>query len=212
MQPDQSPTPWQPGPRRTLATTRILSVHAQQFTCTDHPSRSGEFTVLESRDWVNVLALTPGDTASSSPDGIDRRHAVLVEQFRFGVARNTIEIPGGIIDPGEDPIEAGVRELLEETGYAGDAPRVLGTVDANPAILTNIATTILIENARRMTDPEPDEHEQIRVLTRPVAALPAMIANGDITNAVVVAALFHWFASSDENHRTRTRRDGLRAR
>lgn len=180
--------PWLPGPRRQLARTRILTLHEQRFDCPDHPQRSGDFTVIETNDWVNVLALT--DPATNAGEV----HAVLVEQFRYGTAKNTIEIPGGIIDPGEDPVAAGVRELLEETGFAGASPRVIGVVDANPAIMTNRATTVLVEHCRPVASQTLDEHEHIRVLTRPLEHLPAMVARGEITNAVVVAALFHHFA------------------
>ena len=64
-------------------------------------------------DWVNIIALTPD------------QHIVLVRQFRFGINAFSLEIPGGMIDAGEDPIVAGLRELREETGFVGGSARVL---------------------------------------------------------------------------------------
>ncbi len=80
------------------------------------------FTIVDTANWVNVIGVTrSGDL-------------VLVRQYRHGVDRVTLEIPGGVIDPGEDPAAAAVRELLEETGWAGGAPELIGVVDTNPAV------------------------------------------------------------------------------
>ena len=75
-----------------------------------------DFYVMDCADWVNVVAITADD------------ELVLVEQFRHGVAAVELEVPGGIMDPGEtDAVAAGLRELREETGYAGETARLLGT-------------------------------------------------------------------------------------
>ncbi len=91
-------------------------------------------------DAVSVIALTPD------------RQVVLVRQFRAGSGRDSLETPGGLLDPGEDPLAAGARELLEETGYAGDPPELLGTVWSNPSIMTSRTTTIVVANARRVAE------------------------------------------------------------
>jgi ADP-ribose pyrophosphatase len=175
-------TPWRAGERTELARTRILTLHEQRYECVDHPERSGDFTVIECADWVNVVALTR-DTGRGP--GL-----VLIEQFRYGTAENTLEVPGGIIDQGEDPVEAGERELLEETGYAGENARLLGRMDANPAILTNRVHTVLIESCSRVREPRLDPHEQIVVREVPWRDVPGMISSQSITHTVVVAALF----------------------
>ena len=157
-------------------------MHEQRFECVDHPERSGDFTVIECADWVNVVALT--DASGEHPE------IVLIEQFRYGTAENTLELPGGMVDPGEDPVRAGVRELLEETGYRGENARVIGRLDANPAILTNRVYTVLIENATRTDEQSLDEHEQIAVRTVPLDGVPDMVASGEISHTVVIAGLF----------------------
>ncbi|MBX3324126.1 MAG: NUDIX hydrolase [Phycisphaeraceae bacterium] len=168
--------PWIPGPRTTLATTRIFTLESQQWTCPTEPDRSGNFAVINSPDWVNVLAITPDE------------NMVLVEQFRFGVAGLSLEIPGGIVDPGEEPATTAVRELAEETGYVGDPPIPLGAISGNAAILNNRVHTYLVRNARLDRPQNLDENEQIRVVLAPLSDAPRLLRSGTIHHSIVVAA------------------------
>ena len=146
--------------------------------------RSGvnrSISVLEAGDWVNVVALTPG------------REVVLVRQFRHGTREFSLEIPGGMVDKGETVAQAAQRELLEETGYAGEGPLMLGVVAPNPAILNNHCHTFLFENCRRVREPEPDHGEDIEVATLPLCEIPGSIASGAIDHALVICA-FWWLA------------------
>ena len=76
----------------------------------------GDFIILECPEWVNVVALT------------EDRQAIMVRQFRHGVRCAGLEFPGGMVDPGESPLAAARRELLEETGYEASEWRELGFV------------------------------------------------------------------------------------
>ncbi|RMH20339.1 MAG: NUDIX hydrolase [Acidobacteria bacterium] len=137
------------------------------------------YQVLHMPDWVNVVALTG--------DG----EMVLVEQYRHGIDRLTLEIPGGAVDAGEAPADAAARELREETGFAGDPPVLLGRVSPNPAIQTNACTTWLIRRARRVAAPQPDEGEDLAVRLVPRSEIDALVAAGDVDHALVIAA-FYW--------------------
>src|SRR4051812_33508397 len=125
-----------------------------------------EYYVVRLADAVNVVAITA-----------DRR-LVLVRQFRAGSGRDSLETPGGLLNPGEDPLVAGARELLEETGYAGSAPRWLGTVWSMPSLLSSRCTTILIEDARPVAPTAFDDHEELTLALVSEAEVPAMIADG----------------------------------
>ncbi|MGH7956877.1 MAG: NUDIX hydrolase, partial [Opitutaceae bacterium] len=118
------PHRWEILGQRPQLQTRIFDVIGRVYR---HPARSTEreFVVINAPDWVNVVALTPD------------RHLVLVRQFRYGIDEFSLEIPGGVIDAGEDPVVAGIRELREETGYSGAPAKLLGIVRPNPAMQSN---------------------------------------------------------------------------
>ena len=92
----------------------------------------------------------------------DNEQLVAVRQFRFGIEALSLEVPAGVMEPGEDPLETGVRELREETGFVGDQAELLGWVYPNPAIQTNRCFVIGVRNARRVADTEWDEHEELQ--------------------------------------------------
>jgi ADP-ribose pyrophosphatase len=177
--PDHPPPPqrWRKIRTEPLATTRIFDVTRAIY---QHPHRTTEqdFVVINAPDWVNVVALTP------------EHHLVLVRQFRYGIDDFSLEIPGGIIDAGEDPIAAGWRELREETGYVGTSGRRLGSVHPNPAMQNNRCHLLLVENAQRTAKLDWDPDEELEITTRPVDEVYALACRGGITNAMVLDALF----------------------
>lgn len=146
---------------------------------------AGQYTVLRIASWANVVALTPD------------REVVLIEQYRHGIDDLTLEIPGGVVEPGEDPLLGAARELREETGYAGDPPILIGKVHPNPAIQDNVCYTYLIENARLVGELQLDPGEHIAVRTVPLGAVPRLLRDGLITHSLVVAA-FHWLGLYEE--------------
>jgi len=167
---------WERGSERTLVSTKVLDLKSVHFR---HPVRGmeREFTIIHTPDWVNVLAVTPAD------------HLVLVRQFRFGANDFSLELPGGVIEAGEAPVAAGVRELLEETGFGGAGARALGTVKPNPAIMDNHCHYVLIEGAVPTGPLDWDADEEIEVVTAPVATVLAWARTGVITHSLSVAAL-----------------------
>jgi 8-oxo-dGTP pyrophosphatase MutT (NUDIX family) len=177
------PQRWQKLRTEPHATTRIFDVTRVIYR---HPRKSGEqdFVVINAPDWVNVVALTP------------EHRLVLVRQFRYGTDDFSLEIPGGVIDPGEDPIAAGLRELREETGYVGSGARLLGSVHPNPAMQSNRCHLVLVENARPSAKLDWDPDEEFEIMTRPVDEVYALAYNGGITHAMVLDALLlfspHW--------------------
>lgn len=170
------PQRWKKLGARPVAHTRIFDVQSVDF---QHPRRAQpqDFIVINAPDWVNVLALTP------------ERHLVLVRQFRYGTDDFSVEIPGGVMDAGEDAVAAGLRELREETGYAGTRARLLGSVHPNPAMQTNRCHLVLVEEARRSEKLAWDPDEEFEIMTRPVDEVYALAYQGGITHAMVLDAL-----------------------
>ena len=175
-EPPSPPHRWQKLRSEPHAATRIFDVTRAIYR---HPHRSQEqdFFVINAPDWVNVVALTP------------EQHLVLVRQFRFGTNDFSLEIPGGVMDEGEDAIAAGLRELREETGYTGTKARLLGRVHPNPAMQSNRCHLILVEDARRGAELEWDPDEEFEILTKPVDEVYALAQSGGITHALVLDAL-----------------------
>ena len=163
---------------------RILKVRHDRVvnprTNTEH-----EMVVLENPEWVNLIARTPDD------------ELVMVEQYRHGSGTVELEIPGGMVDEGETPLESGLRELREETGYEGEHARILGSLLANPAIMNNQVHTVLVENCLKKHELDWDAGEDIALRLIPVADIPRLIRAGQIRHSIIVAAL-HLFALERE--------------
>lgn len=176
MNSSAEPSRWEIVTHSPLATTRIFDVRRTRFR---HPGRGTErdFVVIDSPDWVNVVALTP-----------DRR-MVLVRQFRFGTQDFSLEVPGGVMERGEEPVIAGVRELREETGYTGAPARLLGSVHPNPAMQSNRCHFVFVAEAVASSPLAWDEDEEIQTTTLPVDEVFALARAGQITHALVLNAL-----------------------
>jgi 8-oxo-dGTP pyrophosphatase MutT (NUDIX family) len=164
---------------RTLVENWLFRLRCERFR-SRVSGKAHDYFVTHLADGVHVVAVTPD------------QQVVMVRQFRVGARRDLLETPGGLLEVGEDPATAGARELLEETGYAGDPPRVLGAAWPNPALLSMRITTIVVENARRVAEPHLDPSEELAIELVPVAKIPGLIKTGQIDHAVCVAGLLWW--------------------
>ena len=154
---------------------RIFDVLRERYI-SPRTSAPFEAVVIESADWVNVIALTPAD------------EVVMVRQFRFGTGDVTLEIPGGIVDPGESPIAAAARELREETDYAAERLTPLGSIAPNPAFQRNRLHSFLAEGCLEVGELQPDAGEDLEVVLQPRVQIPRLLASGAINHALVAIA------------------------
>lgn len=171
--------PWLEVEHTSVANCRIFSVERSRAVSPldDQPYT---FHRIVSVDWAQILPITA--------DG----EAVLVRQYRHGARRVTLEMPGGLIDAGEDPAAAALRECLEETGYRGRRAEPLGVVSPNPALFTNrlftfYATGVEPERAVQNTGTEVTE-----VVLVPVADLEDLLLKGEIDHALVAGAMWRY--------------------
>lgn len=169
---------WRLGARHPGADYKIFKT---RFVDGEHPrtGASKRFSLIECVDWVNVIALTPDD------------RVVLIRQWRAGTNTVCLEIPGGMVDDGEDAMSAAARELEEETGYLAARWSPLGRVAPNPAIQNNTLHSFLALDAVPTGKQRLDSSEVIAIETAPLAEVHAMLRDGRIDHALVVDAFAH---------------------
>jgi 8-oxo-dGTP pyrophosphatase MutT (NUDIX family) len=168
--------PWIFLEQSLVAETRIFRLIAERW----RSPRTGVehvFSNIDSVDFVNVVAL---DTEG---------RLLMIRQFRFGTREFTLEVAGGMCEPGEDPEVTAVRELREETGYVGKTVTALGYCEPNPAIFNNRAHMFLIEGCEQSGELVLDPGEDIEVVALPVDEVFEQLHTGQITHALVSVAL-----------------------
>lgn len=137
-----------------------------------------EYHVVEAPDWACVLALT------------EAGEAVLVEQHRYALGVASLELPAGVIDPGETPGAGARRELREETGFEAGEIRALGALAPEPGRQTNLGHIFVATGCRKVADAAPEASEDLRVRVVPAGALAGLVEEGRIVHAVHAAAVF----------------------
>lgn len=181
----ESPPEWPLEDSERLSQHQMFSVRRDRVRI-PRTGESREFDVVESPDGVVVLAVTP------------EAELVLVEQFREPMREVTLELPSGVVDEGEDPLAAGVRELREETGFEGSPAEPIGVMDLNPSWQTTRVHVVMVGEAERRAGKDLDSAEDTRVRRVPVSELREMVRSGEIRSAAALAALaLAWAAETD---------------
>ena len=140
--------------------------------------------ILSGGNAVNVIALTSAN------------EIVLVQQYRFGTASYTLELPGGLIDPDESLVKAAERELEEETGYTcGEKLIPLGKIGQNPVFMDSYVHHFLALDVKLTKQQTLDAGENIEVILMPIEELKFRWQKGEIEHPHSVNALLRYFNS-----------------
>jgi len=145
-------------------------------------NKKSDFVVLNSPQWVNIIPITKDNKV------------VLIEQYRQGIDDLTIEVPGGLIEPYENPLNAAMRECKEETGYSSNSEAVLlGINSPNPAFLNNKCYSFVWFDCEKTDKQHLDKNEDIRVFELPMEDIKEWILTGKINHSLVLTAFFFYF-------------------
>ncbi|MDC7126448.1 MAG: NUDIX domain-containing protein [Spirochaetales bacterium] len=172
---------WKELSREKMHECSIFNLCSSQREASD--GRVATAYMIEAPDWVTVIPLI-------NKDGKD--YFVMVRQYRHGAMRLTTEFPAGTIEEGEEPSVAALRELEEETGYKAGKITFLGSVNANPAFLTNRFTAFLAEDLVATGVQTLDDNEYVDYELVPAAEVIAKMGSGEYSNGTMLIALMYY--------------------
>ena len=139
--------------------------------------------VMDFPNWVNVIAITKeGDF-------------VMIDQYRHALGETHYELVAGVVDEGETPLQAAMRELSEETGYEGGEWQSFMQLSPNPTNHTNMSYTFLVTGVEKMREPHQEPSEDIHVHILTCDEVLQLLTSGEIIQALHAAPLWKYFAS-----------------
>jgi ADP-ribose pyrophosphatase len=138
-----------------------------------------DYYVLEYPNWANAIAVTK------------ENKILMVRQYRFAAEIVSLEVPGGVVDDGEEPEAGIIRELKEETGYTFADCELIATLYPNPATSNNKTFTYFLTGGIKTHEQHLDEHEILNVEEYTVEEIKALLRDNKIDQALHVAALHY---------------------
>jgi len=160
---------------------REISCQApENAVLTQAAGSSGTFTVIDANDWAITIPLLQGK------EGLQ---FVMVRQWRHGSKELSLEFPGGVFEPRENPEQAAARELCEETGYKPEKIIKIGEMSPNPAIMSNRVHFFLAEDLVNTGKPNPDIDEFLDIVLLDVDEVIKNMGRPPYIHALMSAAL-----------------------
>ena len=167
---------WKTLKSKNILQNRIFSFNEEQVL--SPKNKKFPVWVMEVPTWINIIPVTSDNTV------------IMVKQYRFGNKEITLEIPGGMSEPNEDPKSAAIREMQEETGYTSENVIEIGSVSPNPALMNNQAITYLAFDVELTSIQNLDTMEDIEIIEINLEEVPKLIQNKTINHALVVSAFY----------------------
>jgi 8-oxo-dGTP pyrophosphatase MutT (NUDIX family) len=166
--------PWRTLGTRTIYSNSWLTLREDRVIRPD--GAEGIYSVVEMRPSCGIVAIN------------EDNQIALVGQWRYVHDKYSLEIPTGGSEPGETPLDAAKRELVEETGLTARDWTALGTIDNSNGATTDIAHLFL---ARNLTTgpPVPQGDEQVELRWMPFVDSVLAVMEGEITESVSVAGI-----------------------
>jgi ADP-ribose diphosphatase len=179
--------PWQRDKIELLQRTRILDL-CEATDVSPYTDKAHKFVAIDCPSWVNMVPITDND------------EVVMIRQYRHGSRSVTLEIPGGMVDVGEEPALAAMRECQEETGYVATTLHSLGELNPNPALFDNSLHTFFGRVAEGSPIDHDSETEKTAVELIPIERLKTLLLDGTIDHALVCATLWRFLDGLREGH------------
>ena len=156
--------------------------------CVELPDgrQNPEFYILEYPDWVNVIAIT------------DDGQFVMERQYRHGLGKTCFEIPAGVIEKGETPLEAAKRELMEETGYGEGEWKEIMSVSGNSSTTNNISHCFVAKGVKKIGTQHLDSTEARDVALLDRSQVWDLMVNDQVKQALMAAPLWRFFAENQK--------------
>ncbi len=165
---------WTTTEKREILSTPVFDVYRQhEISAT---GIEGDYIAVDAPHWVVVIPK------------LDDKF-IMVRQWRHAAGEISIEFPGGVGEPGEDPEISATRELEEETGYRAHKMTHLGTFGPNPALFSNQIHFYLAEELEDTGKQNLDADEVLEFLQVPVDEVIDMCGRGEFSHVFMAAAL-----------------------
>lgn len=142
-----------------------------------------EYYVVEYPDWVNVIAITKDNKF------------VMERQYRHAVGMTCYELPCGVMEEGETPLQAARRELMEETGYGKGEWRELMEITPNPSSMSNFTHCFLATGVEKTGEPDLDATEELEVYLLEEEEVKSLLRNNELIQSLMIAPLLKYFSS-----------------